>query len=272
MNSTKQSTTNTNTHAVNNHNTRTASCLVAISIAILTHSQADAQQTPIEIGLQNSKASPYLYVGRVTDKHQDGNGYIGSGVVIKPQSVLTCAHNLWESGKGWSSDVKFELGRYDNVVVKTLAASRRTVFAGYSSQNPGNSSSAFARDLGMINFTAKPMPSGGFAGYWANTALLTTRGYAKISLGYAGASPYTGNRITQSGSTAAFTPASGAWLQNPSYGIVGGMSGGPVFVYASGNWYVAAINVSSPTGVINSNAGVRALDSDGNKFIQSYAY
>ena len=245
--------------------------LLATGLVLAALGSASAQTSPMEIGAGNRGSNPYNFVGRVTFKESNGSNHIGSGTAIRPNSVLTAGHVVYNIGKGWNNTVAFEWGRYDNAVYKISAASRLAVLGGYSSNSTNNSNSAFSSDMGIINSSSQ-VANGSYAGRWANPALLTTTGYTKMSLGYAGAPYFTGNRIMKCGSTGRFNQTYGAWYTNPSYGIWGGMSGGPVFVWANNCWWVAAVNVSGPTNSYSTNAGVRILDNNAENFIKSYAY
>jgi hypothetical protein len=177
---------------------------------------------------------------------------------------------VYTIGEGWNTKVNFEWGRYDNAYYKISSASRIWVFGGYTSNHQNNIGAAFTRDL-AITISTTQVANGAYAGRWSNPALLTTPGYTKMSVGYPGTPYYTGYRIAQSRTTAAFQGAYAEWLVNPSYGIWHGMSGGPCFVWANNAWWVAGVNVSGESST-HSDAGVRALDLEADNFIRGYAY
>ncbi len=146
---------------------------------------AAAQATPTSVaGLRNT--NPYYYVGRVTLNHGT-TSYIGSGTVIKPQSVLTAGHNLYDRATGWSTKVVFQRSYHNGAYASTASASRLFILGGYSSAVStygSTSSQAFSRDTGGIICYTHPM-NGGYAGWWQNPSLLTGAAY-KMSLGYGG--------------------------------------------------------------------------------------
>jgi V8-like Glu-specific endopeptidase len=244
---------------------------VLVATLLTAASDVAAQNRPTEIGANNRGITPFIYVGRVTNTHADGRLYIGSATAIRPYSTLTCAHNLWEVGKGWTRNVKFEWGRYDNAVYKTSAASRLWILGGYSTLTQNNTAYAFSRDMAIINFSTMPA-NGYYAGRWQNTALLSTYGYTKMSVGYPVAVA-NGMRMTQSRAVTSFYNSYGAaYMTNPGYGISGGMSGGPVMTWVNNAWWVTGVNVSGPIGNNYSHAGVRSLDLEGENFVKGYAY
>ena len=247
--------------------------LLATGLVLAALGSVSAQTSPMEIGAGNRGSNPFGYVGRVTFKQPNVSNMlgIGTGTAIRPNSVLTAGHVVYTIGKGWNNTVNFEWGRYDSAVYKISAASRLAVLGGYSNNSANNTNSAFSSDMGIINSVSQ-VANGAYAAHWSYPALLTTTGYTKMSLGYAGAPYGTAARIMKSGSIARFYQVAGGFYNNPSYGIWEGMSGGPVFVWANNAWWVAAINICGPTNNDSSYAGVRVLDNDAENFIKSYAY
>ncbi len=221
---------------------------------------AAAQATPTSVAsLRNT--NPYYYVGRVTMNH-GSSSYIGSGTVIKPSSVLTAGHNLYDRTTGWSTNVVFQRSYHNGTYASTTSASRLFILGGYSSAvgtYGSTSSQAFSRDTGGIICFTRPM-NGGYAGWWQNPAMLTGTAY-NMSLGYGGV-VHSGKELLRSSPTRVFYQVYGAWYRNTSYGIEGGMSGGPLFAQSGGNWYVVAVNVSGDTNSISTGSGVRAIDVD----------
>lgn len=235
------------------------SALLSLSPLIVAGNAA-AQATPTSVAsLRNT--NPYHYVGRLT-MNQGSVSYLGSGTVIKPQSVLTAGHNLYSRTAGWSTKVVFQRAYHNGTYASTASASRLFILGGYSSAvgTYGNTSSqAFNRDTGGVICYSRPM-NGGYAGWWQNPTLLTGPAY-NMSLGYGG-KVHSGKELLRSSPTRAFYQVYGAWYRNTSYGIEGGMSGGPVFAKSDGNWYVVAVNVSGDTSSISTGGGVRAIDAD----------
>lgn len=233
----------------------------------ITADKAGAQASPVSVaGLRNT--NPYQYVGRVTMRHGSVS-YIGSGTVIKPWSVLTAGHNLYDRATGWSTNVVFQRAYNYGTYASSASASRLLILGGYSSavNTYGNTSAnAFSRDTGGIICYARPM-NGGYAGWWQNPGLLTGTFY-NMSLGYGG-KVHSGQELLRSAPTRAFYQVYGSWYRNTSYGIEGGMSGGPVFAQYGGNWYVAAVNVSGDYNSISTGGGVRAIDTDASNLIRN---
>lgn len=233
--------------------------LLALSPLVVV-GDAAAQATPTSVaGLRNT--NPYYYVGRVTMNHGNSS-YIGSGTVIKPSSVLTAGHNLYDRATGWSTKVVFQRAYHNGTYASTASASRLFILGGYSSAVAtygSTSSQAFNRDTGGIICFTRPM-NGGYAGWWQNPSMLTGTAY-NMSLGYGG-KVHSGRELLRSSPSRGFYQVYGAWYRNTSYGIEGGMSGGPLFAKSGGNWYVVAVNVSGDTNSISTGGGVRAIDAD----------
>jgi hypothetical protein len=246
--------------------------LILPLLALLTAAtDARAQSSPKPIGSLVVYAKPYCYVGRLPHRHGNQNMQ-GSATLIHPFSLLTAGHCLYNPGTGWATHVSFERCRYNSSLAQLYLGVRLHVLAGYTDIVDGGGNShgqAFDRDLGGVICATVPQ-NGDYASRWANPALLTGNDH-KVSLGY-GSAVHSGWVQLRSGSTQPFHRWYGQWYENASYGIEGGMSGGPVFVLKSSGWFVAAVNVSGPRGVISSGAGVRALDNEAETFITTYLY
>ena len=236
--------------------------LLAAALAcgpLLPVEQAAAQAAPVSVAnLRNT--APYDSVGRLTMRMGTSNR-VGSATVIKPYSLLTAGHNLYSKGTGWRTNVVFQRSYHNGTSASSSSASRLFIPGGYAAavdSGSATTNTAFSRDTGGVICFSRPM-NGGHAGWWANTALLTGSAY-NMSLGY-GAQVSNGGQLQRSAPTRAFTLVTGSYYKNATYGLEGGMSGGPVFARSGTSWYVCAVNVSGPVAV-NTGAGVRALDTD----------
>lgn len=235
------------------------------TVLLLDHGQA--QTTPTTLGQSTvQQTSPYLLAGRITCL-AGSQTRLGSGVAIKPSSVLTCGHVLYKTSTGWSKNVTFERGYYNGSVLTTAKASQVWLLSGYRSKADSGRvgyGDAYDRDLG--GFVCSTSPGNGSYAFWkANPLLLTGKEY-NMSLGYAGRD--NGQFMLRSAPTRPFSKSYRAYYTNSSYSIIPGMSGGPVFAYSNSSWQVCAVNVSSLTG--GSTTGVRVLDSEGASLIQNY--
>ena len=236
-------------------------------IQYLATDPAAAQATPTSVS--NLRASnPYRYTGLLSF-FSDGAEYIGSGVVVKPFSILTAGHNLYSEGSGWSTDVIFQRSFDFGTYASESTASQLVILGGYADyadRGKSETNGGFSRDMGGVVCFSRPA-SGLYAAWKKDTTLLTGRNYT-MSLGYGG-EVHSGEELLRSSPTRSFFKVVGSLYENRSYGIEGGMSGGPVFAKSGGKWYVCAVNVSGPGGnVFNRGAGVRAIDADSAKLIQ----
>lgn len=209
-----------------------------------------AQTSPAYLAQSKLNTSPYYFVGYVSFL-EGGKAYQGSGTVVRPRSVLTCAHVLWTPGIGWSTNVKFYRARYGSSYKKLAAPNRIYIHGNYQSNanSRGDTSYySFAYDIGWMTF-ASNLAGGGYSGYATNYGALTGTNYC-VAIGYGGGTypkysePSKGYR--EWGTTAYFT--------NSSYDHQGGMSGGPIFATINSSRYVDAV-------VVSSGGGVRAIDS-----------
>lgn len=227
----------------------------------MTATPAAAQAAPRSVAHLRF-SDPYQFVGLLTFREGRGE-YIGSATVIKPYSLLTAGHNLYAGRSGWSTDVVFERSYHFGARTSRSTASSLFILGGYAGlvdAGKSESNQGFSRDMGgVVCFT---MPADGQFAAWRNDTRLLTGSSYNMSLGY-GAEVHSGEELLRSSPTRTFYRVKGSFYENRSFGIEGGMSGGPLFAKSGGKWYVCAVNVSGPGGfVFNRGAGVRAIDSD----------
>lgn len=239
-----------------------------IGVQCLVSEPAAAQAAPTSVS--NLRASdPYRYAGLLSF-FSDGAEYIGSGVVVKPYSLLTAGHNLYSEGSGWSTDVIFRRSYDYGTYASENTASQLFIlggYAGYVDRGRSDTNGGFSRDMGGVVCFSRPA-NGLYAAWKKDTTLLTGKNY-KMSLGYGG-EVHSGEELLRSAPTRGFFKVVTSLYENRSYGIEGGMSGGPVFAKSGKKWYVCAVNVSGPgKNVFNRDAGVRAIDADSAKMIQT---
>jgi len=239
--------------------------------ALVTVVQAD--EVPRLFGKANARTFPYSMIGQLLFDYGPSS-YLGSGTVIRPRSVLTAAHNLYDPATGWSTDVEFRRSNYGaNDYLNRRSARRLYVLAGYQSISwyyGPESARAFAKDMGGIVFRNQP-GDGGYAGWVADLSLLLGSAY-NILLGY-GAESFSGEELLYVEPDLSFYRTRGAFLENDSIYIEGGMSGGPVFAQMDdGNLYVAGVVISSSGDPQSGTAtgGIRAINDAAAAFIRTY--
>jgi V8-like Glu-specific endopeptidase len=195
--------------------------------------------------------------------------YSGSGTVVRPSSVLTAAHNLWDADNGFSTDILFRRGQYGATQLSQQFASRIYVLSGYrenARRYGGESLRAFSYDLGALIF-ARQVARGSSSGWWANPALLRA-GVETIAFGYGG-EYHTGDDLLSVASRAGYQRVLGGFYENDALYFEAGMSGGPVFgTDVDGKKYVAGVVVASSTDPVT--GGIRILDSTAASFIRRY--
>jgi V8-like Glu-specific endopeptidase len=242
--------------------------LTILGVQCLFIDPAAAQAAPASVS--NLRANdPYRYAGLLSF-FSDGAEYIGSGVVVKPYSVLTAGHNLYSQGSGWSTDIIFRRSYDYGTYASESTVSQLFIlggYAGYVDRGKSDTNGGFSRDMGAVVCFSRPA-NGLHAAWKKDTTLLTGKNY-NMSLGY-GAEVNSGEELLRSAPTKSFFKVATSLYENRSYGIEGGMSGGPVFSKSGRKWYVCAVNVSGPgKNVFNRGAGVRAIDADSAKMIQT---
>ena len=229
---------------------------------------AQAVVTPQPFGEAATRTFPYSMTGKLIFA-QGNDWFQGSGTVIRPQAVLTAAHNLWDSERGFSTDLIFRRAFYDGPVVPDQTASRVYVLGGYRERARKLSATdvrTFSDDLGGLIFPV-PVAGGSYAGWWANAALLagTKPG---LALGY-GAEKHTGDELLSVTPAAGYEQLVESFFTNASLNFEAGMSGGPVFAPTStGGLAVAGIVVAGAADA--TSGGIRALDEVAAQFIRTY--
>lgn len=212
--------------------------------------QRRAHRTPVLLPLWKLKTFPYYFIGYVSFL-EGSSPYQGSGTVVRPRSVLTCAHVLWSPSTGWSSNVKFYRERYGSSYAKLAAPNRIYIHGNYQPNaltHGQGSSYTFAWDIGWMRFSTQ-LAGGGYSGYATNYGALTGSNYC-VAVGYGG-----GRYPKYSEPSRGYVRwSNSAYFTNSSYDHQGGMSGGPIFARINGRLYVTAV-------VVSSGGGVRAIDS-----------
>jgi V8-like Glu-specific endopeptidase len=71
-------------------------------------SNEDVIGTDERVKISNTKVWPHRCVGKFRTTYPNGKTYIGSGVLVSQNCVLTCAHNVFNMGRGgWGNVVEF---------------------------------------------------------------------------------------------------------------------------------------------------------------------
>lgn len=246
---------------------------VLLFAALALASTVAAVEVPQPFGKANARTFPYSMIGQLLFDN-GRRSYLGSGTVIRPRSVLTAGHNVYDPRTGWSTDVEFRRSNYgENDYLSRQFARRLYVLGGYRSATTyygAESVAAFAKDAGGLVFRSQ-VADGGYAGWVADASLLLGSTY-NILLGY-GAESHSGEELLYVEPTVSFYRTYGSFLENDSIYIEGGMSGGPAFAQMDDNeLYVAGIVVSSSGNVESGNTtgGIRSLTRQTSTFIRTY--
>ena len=223
---------------------------------------------PKPVGQAATRAFPYSMIGQLTFFSAE-DAYVGSGTVVQPRGILTAGHNLYDEFGGWSTDLSFNRGHYNNTTLSVKYPMRIFVLSGYQENvtaHGGNSVLSFRRDTGGAIFTTQ-VAGGGFLG-WSTDRTLLTGSAARVALGY-GAVIHSGEELLGVQATSPFTSVSKAFYESAETAIEAGMSGGPL---------IATLQNGSPTlcGVVVSGSdrpvtgGIRIVNAATSDFILRY--
>lgn len=229
---------------------------------------AVALDLPAPTGQAFARTFPYSMIGQLLF-NSGRRSYSGTGTVIRPQSVLTAGHNLYDVNNGWSTRIAFRRGQYGDTNLNEKYPSRILVLAGYQSRlftNGPDSIRTFAVDTGAMKFTS-PVAGGASVGWTTNVAMLRGGTY-NIALGY-GAETHSGDDLLFVEPDRSFSQTIGAFYENESIYFEPGMSGGPVFARDDeGNLFVCATIVSGSDRPVT--GGVRVFNAKVADLINNY--
>ncbi len=230
-------------------------CMVAAGFACVPA----GAQTSIQ-SFEATLSEPLNFSGRVvTDKS------LGSGTIVEtPQTVLTAAHVIYNQGRGFAAGTTFETAFHENKARKVSPGVRQVILSGYSTallvDGGATTAAAFARDTGVLTLASSD--AGVNPSQVAREGLLLDDTHAKKTVGYPAERGFDGTLMSFSDVTTAYLelPQVPGILQNSSYKLQAGMSGGGVFVFDGGRWKIGAISVAA--GVDGSLPWVRVVDSE----------
>lgn len=238
--------------------------LTALSVGAFAQTVIGPQPTDASV----VRTFPFSMIGKLIFS-QGADWFQGTGTVIRPNAVLTAAHNLWNADQGFSTDLVFRRGLQGETSAADAHPSRIYVLAGYRDQArrySENDPHSFSQDLGALLF-ASPVAAGSSTGWWANPALLGGE-YRMIALGY-GAQFHDGTELLSVEPKGRFEQVSDAFYDNRSVYFEGGMSGGPVFARdTNGALLVAGIVVAGAED--QHGGGIRILDAAAATFLREY--
>ena len=247
---------------------RVFSIVPAVLILCGSSLPAVALDLPDPTGREFARTFPYSMIGQLLF-NSGRRSYGGTGTVIRPQSVLTAAHNLYDVNNGWSTRITFRRGQYGDTNLNEKYPSRILVLAGYQSRlltNGPDSMRTFAVDTGAMKFTS-PVAGGASVG-WTTDVTLLRRGTYNIALGY-GADTHSGDDLLFVEADRSFSQTVGAFYENESVYFEPGMSGGPVFARDDdGNLFVCATIVSGSDRPVA--GGVRVFNAKVADLINNY--
>ncbi len=234
--------------------------LLAVGLFALSGSSLlAAALRPAEITPELASQAPYRDSGRI-QVQQGINSYIGTATYIRRYTGLTAGHILYSPKTGFSFGLHYAAALYIESTDYTTV-SYFAVLAGYqaaASQDGNDSDAAFDQDMGYLVF-AKPALNDEWAAWSDNPDDLLSTG-PFLLFGYA-AESFPGDELA---SIQHQTPYSQdvppALYQNQGYYTEGGMSGGPVYVPATGGGRtIAAINVAGTSYSEPAYSGARAI-------------
>ncbi|MHA3770976.1 trypsin-like serine peptidase [Verrucomicrobiota bacterium sgz303538] len=232
---------------------------------------SQATDYPTQLAKATAARQPFNLIGQVYFA-SGGDDYIGSGIAIRPRSILTAGHNLYDPDNGWSTDLLFRRGAYGDTVRSEQYAKQIYLLGGYrqSANHYGTSSiRTFASDTGGIRFSGL-VANGASAAWAANPSLLTDNYRAKIAVGYGAEGQHSGDFPLYVIPDVRFSSTWGSFYESRGASFEGGMSGGPVFALGNdGKYYVAAIVVSGSDYPIV-EGGIRVIDRLTASFIRNY--
>ena len=213
---------------------------------------------PRLLDVSKSRSAPYKFVGQLlfTSGSKD---YVGSGSVIKPKSVLTAGHNVYDAEGGWSVDIRFNRAQYGATALGTYRPNHIYLLGGYQQSVQAHGPDdvlSFAYDAAGLAFAA-PVTGGSYLGYTTNTAWLNA-GNFQMAVGYAAEGNHDGDHPFVEFPTHGFSRTAGGFWESPNVYFEGGMSGGPLLVPGYYGTQVAAIVVSSSTDPVY--GGIRVVD------------
>ncbi len=242
----------------------------AAALLFLSAAAASAQTVPYAFGRQNTYTFPYSMLGRV-EYLKGSAGYHGSGAIIRPQSVLTCSHVLYDPNTGWSSNVKYARGAYGNTWLQRSRAATLYTLGGYQENARaygGADYRAFQYDLGGMTFSNFP-GRGGSTGWGQNPSVLTTPGYYKAAFGYGG-DEHNGKLLLKLEVYSTYYQSLGGYYLTSAAHSEHGMSGGPLMTqYPDGSFRPIAVIVSgNASGEGYYRSGIHAIDDDAVRLIQ----
>ena len=232
---------------------------------------AGAADSPERVALATARTDPYTLIGQVF--FASGRlDYLGSGVVISPNAVLTAGHNLYDRKTGWSTEVEFRRGAYGDAVLSEQFATRVYLLSGYKARANhwgGDKAQTFAVDLGGLRFSS-PVAEGAHAGWTTDLSRISNTTGQKTIIGYGADRPNTGDYPLTVETERRFHQVRGGFWESAGVYFEGGMSGGPIFCRDSrGNLLVSGVVVSS-TEAPYLAGGVRILNGKGAKLIQKF--
>src|SRR5688500_11743465 len=107
--------------------------LLFATLAVLTSAAQAADPTvafPQPTGQEFARTTPYSLVGQLLFKSGARN-FSGSGTVIRPSSIITAGHNLYDLVHGRSTNLVFNRSQYGNTNLGEKVPNRLLILGGY---------------------------------------------------------------------------------------------------------------------------------------------
>lgn len=239
--------------------------LLLLSLCALS---ARAANHPQALSPGSARAYPYNLVGQLLF-NSGADPYVGSGTVVRPKSILTAGHNVYDPVGGWSTEVNYRRSNYGASALTDAFASHLYLLAGYQASvtkfGPDDVRS-FAYDSAGAVFPS--LLDGGHYALTAYSPLLLLSTYYRVAVGYGAEGAHTGDYPLFVRPTTSFTDTYGQFWETYSIYVEGGMSGGPLFSYYNGIFFVTGVVVSG--SVDPESGGIRHIDPAAYKFIYTY--
>lgn len=242
--------------------------VAAVSLAASAHAQVSYPRPLSKASAQSSYSS---MVGQLFFSSGPGE-YIGSGAVIRPSSILTAGHNLYDPKTGWSTNTEFRRAAYGQTALSAQYSSRMYLMSGYKKnvdRYGANDLRSFAHDVGGVRFN-KTLANGNYALFSAKGSLISTR-TQKEAIGYGAKAPHTGDYPLSVSTTTSFHASINSFYENNALTFEPGMSGGPVFCRdTNGQFYVVAVIVAISSNPAKPTGGVRPFGPLISKLVSTY--
>jgi hypothetical protein len=244
------------------------SLLCLLMAALAPHAEA-ATSYPKVLPEVYDGIAPFRLVGQLFFKSGSAD-YLGSGTIIGNRSVLTAGHNIYDGDTGFSTQLEFYRNTRGTRREARQFATRKLLYAGYQAaagRYGGEDVRSFGRDAAGVQFGTAPWGQQK-AAYSSDPDLFRMR-HVQLAIGYGAEGAHDGDYPLFVRPSTSFFRVYGAFAENTSIYVEGGMSGGPLVSQRdNGTYAVIGIVVSASRRPIA--GGVRMMDGGLTTFIRTY--